>query len=444
MKRVLLIAYYYPPLGGIGSQRSQKFARYLGDYGWQPTVLAPERGSYYIDASLDDLTASGVEVIRTRTLDLSSVFKTFIPNGSSSATRFDQTKAGGHSVLGTLKRAVNTWVYIPDGQVGWYPYALRAGRRALESQDFEAIWSTSFPITAHIVACKLKLKTGKPWVADFRDLWTENQSPAYSSALRKRLDRFIESKLLENADALVTVSEELAEKLTKLTGGSKRVELIRNGFDSCDFEGIEHTPRDKWTVTFVGSIYRFTDLSPFLMALQHMIEIGAIARKDVQVKIVGESDRDFNDVLGRFDLEKEAHFTGFVSYRESLKHQVNSSLLLFPLHGEGASPGIVTGKLYEYLGARRPILGILPPDFEAAVIIQEAKAGVTVEPSNVEAIERYLLSSYKAFKSGRDLCLNDSDLAPYERKLGAQQLARLLTEVDAAQQSGCPGGNREF
>lgn len=434
MKRVLLVAYYYPPLGGIGSQRSQKFARYLSEYGWEPTVLAPEDGSYYIDASLDDLTASGVEVIRTRTFDLSSMFKRFVTNGASSAKPIDHTQVGGNSILGTLKRAVNTWIYIPDGQVGWYPYAVRAGRRAVESRDIAAIWSTSFPMTAHMIARKLKLKTGRPWVADFRDLWTDNQSPAYSSALRKRLDRFIESKLLEEADALVTVSEELAEKLRKLTGGAKRVEVIRNGFDSRDFEGIERTRPDKWTVTFVGSVYRFTDLSPFLMALQRQIKVGAIARKDVQVNIVGESIPNLNDLLARFDLEKEAHFTGFVSHHESLKHQVNSSLLLFPLHGEGASPGILTGKLFEYLGARRPILGILRSDFEAAGIIQDAKAGVTVEPSNVEAIERCLLASYTAFKSDKDSCLNDSDLAPYERKRGAQQLARLLEEVTAAPQ----------
>jgi glycosyltransferase involved in cell wall biosynthesis len=432
MKKVLLIAYYYPPLGGIGSQRSQKFARYLGDYAWTPTVLAPERGSSYIDDSLDDLTTRGVEVIRARAFDLGSMFKRFIPNGSSSASSRAQTKRTGNSLLGALKSAVNTWVYIPDGQVGWYPSALRAGRRVLESQDVEAIWSSSFPMTAHMIACKLKLETGKPWVADFRDLWTENQSPTYSNAVRKRLDRLIESRLIENADALVTVSEELAEKLRRLTGGSKRVEVITNGFDSDDFVGIEHSPQSKWRLTFVGSFYRFSDPSPILTALQRLIGTGAIRREDVQLSLVGATNHSIQDLLVKFGLAEQANFTGFIPHRESLAYQVNSSLLLFPLHGNGASPGIVSGKLFEYLGARRPILAVIPPDFEAARIINEAKAGVTIEPSNIDEIQRQLLASYGAFKAGEDLSFDSTDVSRYERSRGAEQLARLLTELTSA------------
>src|SRR6185369_5117420 len=201
-----MLCYYYPPLGGIGSQRSQKFACYLQDYGWHPIVLTPQSGSYLVDDSLDDGRSKGVEVIRTSYIDLSSNFKRVRlakpPNSdalSNGDTNGGATKGG---VENLLRRAVRAWVYIPDGQIGWYPFAVRAGRRAIETGKVDAIYSSSFPVTAHMAARRLKLATNKPWIADFRDLWTENHYADYSSSMRKRLDQIMESDLLENADVL--------------------------------------------------------------------------------------------------------------------------------------------------------------------------------------------------------------------------------------------------
>src|SRR6185295_13966676 len=225
-----MLCYYYPPLGGIGSQRSQKFARYLPDHGWHPVVVTPECGAYLVDHSLDDGKSKGVDVIRTRYVDLSSNFKRVMGGrGAAAGTPRGQAAsavAAGGGVTNLLRRTVRSWVYIPDGQIGWYPYAVRAGRRAIESQKVEAIYSSSFPVTAHLAACRLKTATDKPWIADFRDLWTENHYADYSSALRKRLDQMIESGLLEKADVLVTVSDTWADTLRRLTNGNKRVEVI--------------------------------------------------------------------------------------------------------------------------------------------------------------------------------------------------------------------------
>lgn len=434
MKNVLLIAYYYPPMGGIGTQRSQKFARYLGEYGWQPIVVAPERGSYYVDSSLDDLTTRNVEVIRTRAIDLSSILKGLIPGAKASEKPLaDNHNTTGNSILGILRRAVNTWVYIPDGQIGWYPYAVRAGKRALESHDVAAIWSTSFPVTAHLVAHRLKLASNRPWIADFRDLWTQNHYADYSSSMRKRIDQVVESNLLDEMDIIVTVSDVWADELRRLTGGRKRVEVIRNGFDSSEFEGVKSTARDKWVITYVGLFYGDKqDPTPFLSALRRVIASGRIARQDVQFNIVGQPDSFVEELIAQFGLGDVTHFSGLVSHAEALAYQVNSSLLLLIIHGDRTNPGHVPGKLYEYLGSGKPILGILPPDFEAARIIQGAGAGMVIEGSAIEAIERYLLSSYAAFKSGTDIHPVAADLSAYERKAGARKLAGLLNELTAA------------
>jgi glycosyltransferase involved in cell wall biosynthesis len=429
-KKVLLIAYYYPPLGGIGSQRSQKFARYLPDYGWTPIVVTPRNGSYFIDPTLDDRQASGVEVVRTPSIDLSAALKRLDlrPAGSNGQNGTANTTPAGST--GFLSHLVRTWAYIPDGQVGWFPYATGAGRRILEEHDASAIFSTSYPVTAHMAAARLKSETGKPWIADFRDLWTENHYADYTSKFRKRLDQVLESNLLDKADVLVTVSESLAGTLRKLTGHRKRVEIIRNGFDSEDFAGITRSRPERWTVTYVGTFYGAKqDPSAFLAALKRLIETGRIAKHDVLFNIVGKPDAFVQGLIAQSGLAEVARFTGFVSHREALEYQVNSSLLLLILHRDKANPGVTTGKLYEYLGSRTPILAIVPPHFEAARIVRETGAGVSVEASNTEGIEGALLDSYRDFKSGSARCAGHADLSAYERSTGARQLAELLSEI---------------
>jgi glycosyltransferase involved in cell wall biosynthesis len=443
MKKALFIAYYYPPLGGIGSQRSQKFARYLLDYGWKATVLTPANGSYLFDPSLEDGSDRGIEVVRTRTVELSSILKRAMLKGGAQSAALQPAPALAASTLAApsalidsnpfvsfARRAARTWAYIPDAQIGWLPYAVRAGRQILKSQNVDAIYSTSFPVTSHLIAYRLKLRTNKPWVADFRDLWTELHYQDYSSPLRKRVDRFIESRLLEKADALVTVSEGLAETLRKLTGGRKRVEVIRNGFDSEDFSGLEYSRPAKWTLTYVGSFYGANqDPTPLLEALRRAIEGGKIARQDVQLNIVGEPDPYAQKLIARFGFGDITCFTGFVSHREALSFQARSSELLLILHGDKANPGVITGKIFEYLGSRRPIFAIVPPDFEAARIIRETGSGITVDPKNVEGIERHLTASYLEYKSGSAVRSNEADLSAYERRCGARQLAELMADL---------------
>lgn len=435
--KVLFISYYYPPLGGIGSLRSQKFAHYLPEYGWQPFVLTPECGSYFLDSSLGDGRERGVNVVRTHTVDLSTMFKRALPLRLrvDKVANFDHMKHGDypiaekHIAIRKLRQLIHNWIYIPDGQIGWYPYAVQAGKRMLDLDSIDVIWSTSFPVTAHMVAHKLKLATGKPWVADFRDLWTENQCANYTSALRKRLDQYIEMRLLENTDAIMTVSKSLAESIRRLTSGTKRVEVIRNGFDSNEFLHIERTQPTKWTVTFVGSYYSFYDPSPFLGALQQLIKRGMIAKEDICFRVVGEPHPFVQELVNRYEMSDITHFTGYVSHREALRYQVESSLLLFTLHGDKAGPGIITGKLYEYLGSRRPILGIVQHSYEAAQIIKETCAGITVEATDGEGIYQCLLASYSAFKADNISDLTESDLSQFEHRYSARQLADLLTEI---------------
>lgn len=430
-KKVLLLAYYYPPLGGIGSQRSQKFARYLPDYGWTPIVVTPRDGSYFVDPTLDDGRANGVEIVRTPSPNPVAALKraaTATFNGQYPTANGNAAARG--ALMEWVARAVRTFAYIPDGQVGWLPYATRAARQIFDRHDVDAIYSTSYPVTAHVAAARLKSETGKPWIADFRDLWTENHYSDYTSGFRKRLDQVLESNMLDSADVLVTVSEPLARTLRSLTRGRKRVEVIGNGFDSHDFADIPRIRPDRWTITYVGTFYGAKqDPSVFMEALGRLIDSGKVLRSDLQFNIVGERDSFVGDLVRRYGMEDVTTFTGFVPHGESLRHQVSSSLLLLVLHREMANPGVTTGKLYEYLGSGTPILAIVPPHFEAARIINETRAGVSIEATDPAGIERCLLDSYYQFKTEKDQRRDAVDLSAYERKTGAARLAELLNEL---------------
>lgn len=434
MRRVLMFCYYYPPLGGIGSQRSQKFARYLGDYGWQPAVIAPRQGCYFVDPTLDDGSSRGVEITRTGALDLVSLLKRRVANATKGEAVDDAASLRpieGGAAVRRLRRAVHNWLYIPDGQVGWLPYALRAARRVMAAHAVDAIYSSSFPVTAHLIASRIKRATGKPWVADFRDLWTENHYAEYSSRLRKRIDQRIEARLLDHADIITTVSDEWAETLRRLTGGRKRVEVIRNGFDAGEFDAAERRAPRQWTVAYVGLFYGAKqDPSPFLTALRRLIDGGAIARDAVRFQIVGEPDSYVRDLVARFGLGDVTTFTGFVAHSEAVAHQVNASLLLLIVPNHPASAGQVPGKLYEYIGARRPILALAPPEFEAARLVRQAGAGVAVDASDAAGIEGVLRESYAAFQSG-GASSNANDVARFERRHQAGQLAGLLNDIAA-------------
>ena len=443
---VLMFSYYYPPLGGIGSQRSQKFARYLPDNGWAPIVITPKHGAYHLDPTLDDGSSRGVEVVRTATMDLSASFKRWLRGAKApagAAAGADLTPLQGGAFVRSLQRIVRTCVYVPDGQIGWLPYAVRAGREVLRRRPVRAIYSTSFPVTAHVAACRLKRATSIPWVADFRDLWTENHYRKSDSRLRGSVDRLIERKLLDAADVLVTVSDAWAETLRRLTGGTKRVEVVRNGFDPTDFEGIERRRPDRWTITYVGDFYGAkSDPKAFLAALSRLLSSGRIPREDVRFRIVGARDEFVAAELARFGLTDVTEWSGFVSHRDCIRSQVDTSLLLLILHREHANTGVLPGKLYEYLGARRPVLAIVPPEFEAAKMLRGAGAGDVAEAGDEAAIERVLLASYARFRSGEEPETDPSDLSPYERQGGARQLAQILSEVSGGVEASAQGGQR--
>lgn len=382
MRRVLMISYYFPPLGGIGSVRALKFAQYLPEFGWDPTVIAPRNGAYYRDPTLE---FDQNKVIRTASLEISRAGKQLTGSG-----RDDTRPAEVGPVLEYVRSVVRRWIYRPDPQIGWYPFALRSARRALQEGTFSAIFSSSFPITAHVVARRVHQEFGVPWVAEFRDLWTDLSR--YDSRRRQRLDETTERDLLGTATDVVTVSKAYAELL--LARGARRVSVITNGFDPADFPGTAGSCRPP--ATYVGTYYPDRqDLRTALQALGDLIKSGLLPR--LGIRFVGDFPESLRGTLVQAGLSSSVECTGFVPHREALGYIEDSTLLLLAGPVSGAFPGSkvrghIASKVFEYLGSQRPILYVGEADSEVESIIRRFPGVACARPGDAKGTREAILS----------------------------------------------------
>lgn len=407
MRRVLMVAYYFPPLGGIGSLRAVKFATYLPEFGWEPTVLAPRDGAYYRDPSL---TFSEERVLRTASFEVSRLGKRAVGAGGT-----DTEPAAVGPTLAIVRRLVRRWIYHPDAQVGWYPFAVAAGRRALREMRFDAIFSSSFPITAHLVARRLHRDSGVPWIAEFRDPWADVAANTRDGDRRDRLER----SLLGDADAIVTVSPAWRDRF--LEKRAAHVHVVTNGFDPADLPAAP--PIDEFVVTHLGSFYpRSQDLRAVWEALKRMRALEPALR--LRVKFVGEVAGEVREQIAGYGLTDVLEVTGFLPHRAALAATMASSVLI----AAGFRPehpfyrGVVPAKLFEYLGTGLPVVYVAAADTDAARLLGGHRACHVVEPGDVDAALNALAASRREGRVQRDV-------GRFTRQALAGDLARVFDGV---------------
>jgi glycosyltransferase involved in cell wall biosynthesis len=404
-RRVLVLAYFFPPLGGAGVQRTLKFVRYLEPLGWDATVVTSRSRLYPArDPSLLEDVPGGTRIIRTRALPLASW-------------------AG--AILYRLRlRTLHAWVTWPDSGKGWAPFACLAALRAARLERPDVIFSTSAPFGAHLVAMWVSRRTGIPWVADFRDEWASNpnlgEPPRSLARLTARSERAITS-----AACRVVVAADYF-RLEGLAPDDPRRRVILNGVDDADLPTTSiHPPTDRFVLANVGTVYDSFDPSAALRALPRLVEQGEIEREQVVVRFVGSiwSD-DFEPPRGiRFEQ------TGYVEHSRAVEEMCMASVLLLYRPRSSLAP---SGKLFEYLASGRPILCLTRPDNLAARLVRDWRAGVVADPDDETEIEAALLMLWRRWQ---DSGLPDQPevrrraLERYSRQAGAKQLAEVLEDV---------------
>jgi glycosyltransferase involved in cell wall biosynthesis len=414
-QRALMIAYYFPPLGGAGVQRTLKFARYLPEYGWQPQVLTVRHGvrGEPHDPSLG-AEVPNVPISRTAFLDLSLL--------SRGAARLG---------LRRFAQLARLLLYLPDQQAGWLPWACAGAIRLARSADL--VYSTSAPYTAHLVGLWLKLRLGRPWVADFRDEWSLNPFFQYPSPALLALNRLMERRVLAHADRVLATTPGHAAGLASLMPAARRarVRVIHNGYDPADLPAAVAPPAALFTLVHIGSFYGVRQPTNLLRALDRLVSSGALPAGDVRLVLAGSGAAP---IMVPPALATVVELPGYLPHQEALRllHSATVPVLVVGARGVAGLDNI-PGKLYEYLATGKPILALADAHSYAAQLLRRARCGVVV-PDESAAIAAALHTLYSQWRTGTPGVVPDwEEIRRFDRRRLTGELAAIFDEVtDAA------------
>lgn len=431
-RRVLFITYYFPPSGGPGVQRPLKTVRYLPEAGWEPTVLTlrPEAAAYPdLDASLLADIPEDIPVLRTPAWDPYTLYARILGQDRQASIGVG---FGGESDP-NLKQRLGRWLranfFLPDARVGWVPYATWEARALLAQQRFDAILTTGPPHSTHLIGRSLARRVKLPWVAEFRDPWVGHDfyHELPMSALAKRVDAHYEASVLQEADAVVGVSPALVRRLQDR--GAAYAQLIWNGFDPADFESAAPAvSRERFVIGYAGNMNASRNPEALWQALAQLREADAIPK--LAVEFVGNVDPVVQASAERHGVADLLTVQPYLPHADAVAFMRRCALLLLVINRVPGNEGIVTGKVFEYLGTQRPILGLGPPHGDAAPLLADPEAGQMFGYEAVAEVAAMVRRQYEAWDQGSPLAGAAADaLEPYSRRGQAHALADLLTHL---------------
>jgi glycosyltransferase involved in cell wall biosynthesis len=414
--KLLLVTLYFPPAGGGGVQRPLKFASHLPALGIETHVLAPDDPKWmHEDADLPLPTQAWVHRVR------------YVgPRGRRLADELHGRS--GLDLVRLRAGSIGRRLLVPDENVTWNATAIPKAVSIVRSEGIDVVLTTSPPGSVHLIGSAVKAATGAKWVADLRDsivLHPHRSNEGAAAFLKERSRAGVAHLVARQADAIVTAADAITVE-TKGLNPKGRVVTISNGSDFDDFAGLEYVRGGRFRLTHAGSFFGKRDPKPFLCALA---ESGL---QDVTVRFVGDfrpADREYMESLG---LADRVELIDYVPRRESLRLQRDSDalLLLIPEAG-GRGRGVLSGKVFEYLAAERPVLAIVPEDGAAAKLIRDTGSGIVAGPDDVPAIRAALESLHAQWREGS---LNGAPLTPaWREKLSraarVEELAELLESL---------------
>jgi glycosyltransferase involved in cell wall biosynthesis len=413
MKKVLMIAHQFPPIGGSGVQRTVKFIKYLPDFGWKGAVFTRQAHTAALtDNSLNRDIPDDTAIYRSTSWDLSE-------------WPFPLNLAGKY---------IRRRVLIPDGERLWQLFARKEAIRAAQTGSYDMLYSTSQPFSTHLLAMEVKKALPSlPWVIDLRDEWTNNSFvKAYGyRPSRIRLEKSMERQAFEMADAIVINTPFMRDNSVRDYPELKnKFHVIPNGFDQEDFAGLEPGRKnDRFTLTYTGLIYGNTSPDTVFKAVSGLIREGRIQPGTIRLRFIGRFKPEMLEGMAReHHLEQVVEALPYMPHRESIQNLLWSDAVLLLL-GEGTE-AIYTGKLMEYINTGKPILASIPSKGAAASLIQDTKTGYVADCGDVAATASHFLAMVEKWLQGRVLFQPDlQKIAQYERRELTKKLAEIFNQL---------------
>lgn len=432
LKKVLLITYHWPPMGGGGVQRWLKMSKYMRSYGWEPIIFTVSDAEISIyDESLVKEIPEGIETIKTPIWEPFGVYKKITGKKKDEKVQPGLLNEGeGKEWINNLALWVRGNVFIPDAKRFWIKPATKALIKYLKENHVDAIVSTGPPHTTHMIALNAKKKTNIPWLADFRDPWTfvDYYDKLKLSPYADRMHHKLEKKVLNTADKTVTVTWSWADEFNS-RNFKKKVDVITNGYDPADFEKSDDIKLDdSFTLTHIGSMNADRNPKALWPVLKELCDSNPDFAKVLKIKLIGPVDSSIFKSIDENRLSGNLEHIKNLPHDEVIPHLQSSPVLLLPLNDTPNISGVVPGKLFEYMGAQRPILCIGKTDGDAARIIKGANAGEVIGFDETTRLKEAVQAMFTNFKDGK-LEVESTDYRKYGRDKLAGEIAKALDEI---------------
>ncbi len=438
-KKVLFCAYIFPPLGGAGVQRSLKFVKYLRDFGYEPIILTVGENDKKLtcDTTLLEDIPKDITVIRIDS-------KVFLPELLPQEERQEifnlycgivQSEGWIEEYLKAIQDADVR--LIPDNQIIWVNECLKRIEQRLNLEEIDIIYTTGNPYSTYFLGYYIKRKYGIKWIQDYRDPWMTNAFylENYHDNIKgtEQLQKELEKNLTRYSDAILVVAPKMKEEFVTEYGiHENKVFGITNGYDEDDFKNIaDYCERNKkFTLCYNGMIYIDRNPLELLRIINELIDEKRIMRDEIQWIFNGTFEKDWKQKIDAMDQYQIVKYNGYLMHHDSIQSAIQSDLLiLFGAKGE-ATKILYTGKVFEYIRMKRPILSFSTEGGVLTDILKETQTGENFEYDDSKNVKRYLLQKYDQWKNGEEeKCGKEEAIQKYSRKYLTYKLAEIFDNI---------------
>ncbi len=435
MKKVLIISYYWPPAGGPGVQRVLKFVKYLHEFDWEPVVMTVKNGDFpAIDQTLEKEVPKNSKIYSYPIWEPYKIYRKI--TGLKPAEAIPVAILAQRENLSLMSKLMN-WIraniIIPDARIAWYFKAIKEGTKIIQKENIDLLFVSSPPHSLQLIGLALKRKCMIPLISDLRDPWSNIHYYQNLNRLKitKSLDLIMELKVLRQSSLVTTVSPFLKKQI-KLNSKDTKCEIIYNGYDQSDFT-VSYKPKklDKFQLAYIGNFKANQNPNILWAILAELVAEVEDFATNFELSFTGKTNNDIKIGLEKYNLQSYCIQNDYVPHSEAIKHMSHASVLLFIVPIASNNKGILTGKLFDYLAANKPLLSIGPTDGDASSLLKETNAGPIIDYSDKDGMKNRILYLFRLWQIDglADASPDLKKVKNYSRKGSTKKLAELMNDL---------------